>query len=219
MKTAIVIPAFNESATIGKVVRDVAAHGLPIVVDDMSSDGTADIAADAGAEVVRRGKNGGYDAAIQSGFERAEALGMHAVSTFDADGQHMAEILADLFAPIRAGRVRLVLGIRPEKARFSEVLFGLYTRLRYGLPDILCGMKAYSMDLYREHGCFDSTRSIGTELALWALRAGEPFETVAAPTRKREGRSRFGSVVRGNLKILRAMFMAMAGGTGGRRAA
>lgn len=211
MKTAIIIPAYNEAGTIGEVVRGVAEYGLPIVVDDNSADDTADIAEASGAEVVRRTDNGGYDAAIQSGFERADALHVEVSATFDADGQHVPEVLGGLFAPILEGRVRLVVGARPSTARLAESVFGVYTNLRYRLPDPLCGMKAYSMSLYREHGCFDSTRSIGTELTLYALRSKEPFEVLPVPVRERIGRSRFGASIRGEMKILWAFWLAVKG--------
>lgn len=211
MKTAIVIPAYNEAATIAAVVRDVAGYGLPIVVDDQSTDETATLAEEAGATVVRRSANGGYDAALQSGFERADALGMDIVATFDADGQHVGEVLAKLLAPVRAGRVRLVLGTRPEAARMGEALFNYYTKWRYGVPDILCGMKGYAMTLYRQHGAFDTRASIGTELTLKALRTGEPFELLPVPIRPRQDTPRLGSVLRANKKILRALWLDLSG--------
>lgn len=207
---AIVIPAYNEAATVAQVVQAVLPFGRPIVVDDCSNDRTGELARAAGAEVVRHDANRGYDGALQSGFEAADRLGAAIVVTFDADGQHEPSMIARLSAPILAGEAQLVLGQRPQPARLSEWVFDLYTRWRFGVPDILCGLKAYAIALYRRHGRFDGTSSIGTELALVALRSGLPHRLVPVPIHDRAGRPRFGSLLRANARIFRAFAFAVA---------
>src|SRR5262245_20385447 len=130
MSVAIVIPALNEAETIGGVVRSVVAFGKPIVVDDGSTDRTSETARLAGADVVRHDVNRGYDAALNSGFERAIGHGASVVVTFDADGQHDASILDRFVAPLLARTTDLVIGIRPRAARFAESVFNAYARLR-----------------------------------------------------------------------------------------
>lgn len=210
VRAGIVIPAWNEAATIAEVVRGVASYGTPIVVNDCSTDDTARLAREAGAELVDHTVNRGYDGALQSGFERAAELGLDIVVTFDADGQHEADTLAAFMAPLRNDQVDLVLGLRPQPARVSERLFSLYTRWRYGVGDILCGLKGYRMALFHRHGRFDGTRSIGTELALFGLREGVRFTTAPVPIHPRvAGSARFGSLLRANGRILRAMLGAI----------
>lgn len=209
MKVAIVIPAHDEGKTIAAVVRSVLPHGRPIVVDDCSTDATGSLAAAAGADVVRHPANRGYDAALQSGFERAAALGADVAITFDADGQHDAAVLHQFVAPLCGGEVDLVLGVREQFPRFAEAAFGRYTRVRYGVPDILCGLKGYRMELYRRHGRFDGSRSIGTELALASLATGARVKLATVPIHPRADQPRFGSRVRANLRVFRAMLVAM----------
>lgn len=209
MNQGVVIPAYNEAATIARVVASVRQIGAVIVVDDCSSDGTAERAAGAGAVVVRHRYNRGYDAALQSGFQQAAELGLETVATFDADGQHDAAVLHRILEPLCNGSAELVLGIRPNAARVSEYLFNVYGRHRFGVDDLLCGLKGYRMSLYRRHGRFDGTRSIGTELALAGLRMGVPIRTVQVPIHAREGNPRFGSVIRSNGRILRALVLAI----------
>lgn len=215
MKIVIVMPALNESDTIGPVVRAVSAYGMPLVVDDASSDDTASIAETEGAIVLKLPVNRGYEGALEAGFAEAEKRHADVVATFDSDGQFDAGVLDHVLRPIREGRADLVLGERPRGARFAERLFGLYTGLRHGISDILCGVKAYRIELYRSHGRFDEGRAVGTELALAAIRDGARFETVPVPVKPRErGGSRFGDGVRANLRLLTAMRMAVCADLG-----
>ena len=82
------IPGFNEAPRIGAVVGAARKHLRVIVVDDGSTDGTADIARSAGAEVIELRPNGGKGAALRAGFRHALEIGAEAIVTLDADGQH-----------------------------------------------------------------------------------------------------------------------------------
>jgi len=203
----IVIPAFNESRTIADVVALCNVYGLSIVIDDGSSDDTGDIAYAAGAVVMRHEANRGYDASIESGFKEAAKLGCEYVITIDADGQHDPALLAEFCKLLDAG-ADIVIGDRNERPRFAELCFSLLTELRYGLKDPLCGLKAYRMSIYNKLGHFDSHNSIGTELALFAVRSGFLMKQVPVVVRKRMDKSRFGHKLRANYKIFRALLLS-----------
>ena len=209
MNVAIVIPALNEVATIAQVVRLVSVHGNAIVVDDGSTDATSGAARAAGASVVRHAENRGYDAAIDSGFRAAQEAGAELVITFDADGQHSAATLAKMISQAESGQIDMVLGVRRTAARFGEHLFNLYIRRRFGVADILCGLKAYRMHLYDTYGPFDREPSIGTRLALDALRGGARMATVAVPIASRLDRPRMGTRWRANARIIAALVRAV----------
>ena len=210
-RIVIVIPALNEAETIGHVVESVSAFGMALVVDDGSTDGTGGIATAAGAHTVVQKRNGGYERALEVGFAEAGQLGAELVLTFDADNQFDAALLERVAEPLLSGTADIVIGNRGQYARISERLFGWYTRLRFGVPDILCGLKAYPVDLYHKHGRFDSGRSVGTELALYALRSGMRCAVVPTPVRPRDsGAPRFGGILRANRRILVAFCDALA---------
>ena len=123
MKLAIVIPAHNEEETITNVVRDVSNYGVPIVVDDGSNDRTGILAEKMGATVLRHSTNLGYDAAIETGFAHAAKISANIVVTFDADGQHDAKLVGEIYEIFLKGNVSLVLGIRSKSARLAELIF------------------------------------------------------------------------------------------------
>src|SRR3990172_932235 len=113
-RLAIVIPALNERATIDKVVADASQYGIPIVVDDGSSDETGALATAAGATVVRHAVCRGYDQALNSGFARANEIGCEFVITMDADGQHDPTMLNSFISALDDG-ADIVIGIRDRR--------------------------------------------------------------------------------------------------------
>lgn len=203
---AIVIPAWNEEKTIHNVVSQVLSYGKVIVIDDSSTDNTLREAEKAGAIVASHGKNRGYDEALNTGFNAAYSEGCQYVITIDADGQHNHELIETYIDYLKNKGIPLVLGIRPQKARFSEFLMGVYFKVRFNVHDILCGMKGYNINLFRENKGFDHVGSIGTELSFSAIKRGHKFVEIKVPTQSRTGRPRFGNVLKGNLRILRALF-------------
>jgi hypothetical protein len=84
----IVIPVFNEAATIADIVERARLHGPVLVVDDGSTDRSAAVAAGAGAEVVSLGRRRGKGAALRQAFGEARKRGVEWVVTLDGDGQH-----------------------------------------------------------------------------------------------------------------------------------
>ena len=203
-QVAIVIPAFNEEASIFDVVYSVKEYGTAIVVDDASTDKTKQLAEDAGATVISHNKNKGYDGALNSGFIEADRRDFDVIITFDADGQHNSKMLKEYIDNLKEG-VDLVLGVRPKPARFSEWIFMFYTRIRFGWKDPLCGMKGYSMKLYRSQGYFDSYNSVGTELSYYGLKNKYPLRQLNIPIKKRLDTPRFFSIFRSNIYILKVL--------------
>src|SRR6185437_13630548 len=110
----IVVPAFNEAAVIGEVIADLrSVFDHVVCVDDGSSDGTGEIARQAGAHLVRHPINVGQGAAIQTGVEYARKQpGARVFATFDADGQHRVKDVAVMVDRLSAGDVDIVIGTR-----------------------------------------------------------------------------------------------------------
>lgn len=207
-RLAVIIPALNESKSIGPIVLQAGRYGLPIVIDDGSADRTGDIARDAGADVVRHETNLGYDKALESGFARAEVLECEYAITLDADGQHNPNLVSEFIRELENG-AEVVIGVRDQRQRVSERVFAWMSTWLWGVHDPLCGMKGYRMTLYRRLGHFDSYGSIGTELALFGARTGSRVREVPVPTKSRLGTSRFGQIIGANFRIFRALAFSL----------
>jgi len=207
-KIGLVIPAYNESATIYDVVKAASDYGQPIVVDDCSNDDTAALAEKAGAVVVSHATNLGYDGALNSGFVKAADLGYQFVITLDADGQHNPQLIQKFVDELDKG-FDIILGVRSNKPRISEHIFALTTRVRFGIKDPLCGMKGYNIKVYNQLGYFDSYRSIGTELMLFGARNNLSIVQIPFKVGERQDKPRFGGSVNANFKILRAMVFSV----------
>ena len=108
-----IIPAFNEELTIGSVVlltNQIATKTF--VIDDGSADRTGEIAARAGAEVIRHGENQGKARAVMTGLLRARELDPPVVVLLDADGQNNPAEIPRVVRPVLDGTADLVIGSR-----------------------------------------------------------------------------------------------------------
>jgi len=110
-----IVPAWNESGAIGEVVDEIRDYDLTVdvvVIDDASTDDTAEVAELHGATVLRLPFNIGIGGAVQTGFRFALDEGYDAAVRLDGDGQHAASEIPKLLRPIEAGEAELVIGSR-----------------------------------------------------------------------------------------------------------
>ena len=161
MKELVFIPAWNEEENLPAVLEEL--HGeLPdvdvLVVDDGSTDDTAEVARAAGAEVLSFGQNRGLRAAIAAGYGYAVEHGYELVGRVDADGQHPAAELRRLLERVRADELDAAVGsrfvagdgyepyrYRPSRERaFGTALLRRLMRIRVkgGIADATSGLYA-----------------------------------------------------------------------------
>jgi glycosyltransferase involved in cell wall biosynthesis len=204
---SVVIPAYNEEEGIADVVRRLVAAGPwqeIVVVDDGSTDGTAQRAADAGARVVRHPYNKGNGAAVKTGIREATAP---VVLLLDADGQHdPAEALG---IARRVGVHDMVIGARRAADQTLVRALGnrVFTALASWLtgrpiPDLTSGFRAARRDrLLEVIHLLPNGFSYPTTSCLAFLKAGLNVLFVPVTARPRVGRSKI-RVMRDGVRFL-----------------
>lgn len=149
----VVIPAFNEAATVAQVVAGVRRHlHLDVaVVDDASSDATAAAARAAGARVISLAHNLGAWGATQTGLRYALSRGYTTVITLDADGQHAAAPVLPLLQAIQRDAADVAIGAWPQRGSAGRRMAWRFFQLITGLSidDLTSGLRAYSLPAIR----------------------------------------------------------------------
>lgn len=117
MEVLVILPAFNEAPAIGGVLSSLpdaidGHHVIPLVVDDGSTDGTAEVARSAGANVISQEPNRGKGAALCTAMNLLHDREFGAMVWMDSDGQHLPSSLTDVAGPVLAGEVDLCVGSR-----------------------------------------------------------------------------------------------------------
>lgn len=131
-KVLLIIPAFNESENIGPLIIALREQGIEaLVVNDGSTDDTAAVCASAGANIVSLPCNLGIGGAVQTGYKYAHANGYDIAIQFDGDGQHRAEFVPALIAPLLAGEADLVIGSRYIEKQGFQSTFLRRAGIRY----------------------------------------------------------------------------------------
>lgn len=203
-----IVPAFNEAATISNVVNELLPFGDVLVVDDGSHDNTVGLARIAGSFTISHACNLGYDAALESGIRWAVDKAYLYAITYDADGQHSPDSIHGFISRLDLG-ADVVVGIRSRFSRWSEYIFSFYSSVVWSISDPLCGMKAYKLSLLRPLPPLNTYPSVGTELCIRASCLGLSISQVNISARDRKGASRFGNDFFANMRILRALFLAI----------
>jgi glycosyltransferase involved in cell wall biosynthesis len=180
------IPAYQAALTVGDVVgRTRAILPRVLVVDDGSTDGTAQEAERAGAEVHRLSTNRGKGAALLAAFEKLFIEGADAVVTLDADGQHLPEEIPRLLSA--APSADLVLGtrehlfsemstVRATSNRLSSRLISLVAGC--WVPDVQTGFRRYSRRLFATTGFPEAHFDAESAVLVRAARSRMEIATV-----------------------------------------
>jgi glycosyltransferase involved in cell wall biosynthesis len=224
MKSVLILPALNEAAVVGELVRRVPRDVVDeiIVVDNGSTDATAQVAAAAGARVVSEPRRG-YGAAC---FAGVSALSPDAdVAVFlDADGSQHPEEIPLVLDPVRAGVADLVLGARtlagrhPLHATAGTRLVARYVAWRWGVPVSDLGpLRAIRVDLLQSLDLRDRASGWPVEMVVKAaVRSARIREVPVSHVPRLAGASKVSGTFVGSLRagygFLRAALRAESDG-------
>jgi glycosyltransferase involved in cell wall biosynthesis len=212
LNVAVIIPARNEEIPLPGVLAEIrpGVAEVVIVVDNGSTDRTAEVSRQSGA-VVASEPRAGYGFACAAGVRAANERGAEVLVFLDADGSFDPAQIPDLLAPIEAGQADLVLGSRlsggmepgamPPHARFGNWLVARLMRLLNGLQVTDLGpFRAIRADLLARLGMQEMTYGWPSEMMAKAAKRGA--RVVEVPVRyrvRRGGRSKVSGTVRGTL--------------------
>jgi glycosyltransferase involved in cell wall biosynthesis len=201
-QVSIVIPVFNEAENLEGVIKKITVLDLPgceiIVVDDGSTDGSADVALKVGANVIRHPYNIGNGAAVKSGIRVARGK---IIVLMDGDGQHQPQDIPKLLAETRD--YHMVVGARAKgsKLRFHRYAANLFYNLlasyvtQFNVKDLTSGFRALPrVDAMRFIDLLPNTFSYPTTLTLAFLRSGLTVKYVPIRTLYRSGQSKISLV-------------------------
>ncbi len=216
-RVTVVIPCYDAGHRLGPVVRGARVHGLPVVVvDDGSTDGSGELAKEAGADVVlRHPRNQGKGAALRTGFRYALQQGADAVLTIDADGQHDPAEIPLLLSAHTQAPTALVIGVRsfsPEDMptrsrignRISTFWIGLYAGQRYA--DTQSGFRVYPRAIAALPSLRTSRFDTEAELLLTAAKLGLALVEVPVRTIYDDDRITHFHGLKDTLRVMRLVF-------------
>jgi len=206
----VILPALDEEAAIGGVLAALPRDWFrrAIVVDNGSTDGTAAVAAAAGAHVVHEPRRG-YGSACLAGLAALHA-DTEVIVFLDADGSDAPDRLPGLVAPILAGEADLVIGSRVTAhgqrgaltlpQRTGNAIATAWLRGRFGLPATDLGpFRAIRRSSLKSLHMSDPDWGWTVEMQIKAARAGLRYREVTVPCFRRIGRSKISGTVRGVL--------------------
>jgi glycosyltransferase involved in cell wall biosynthesis len=191
MNSCVVIPAYNEAGEISRLIRQIQAQQIPlIVVDDGSSDATAKIAQDLGVTVMRNAYNEGKGVSLRRGFCRALTDGFAAVITLDADGQH-DPLDIPLFTQLAENSpAGIIIGNRMTSSKGMPLLRFLTNRfmswfisrlVQQEIPDTQCGFRLIKQEVLKKISLQTRKFEIESEIIFSAARGG--FKIASIPIR------------------------------------
>lgn len=186
MKTLVIVPACNSAESLPSLLPRIRSHADDIVViDDGSSDKTADIASELGADVIRHDNNLGKGAALKTGFAYALENGFDTVITIDSDSQHDPADIPRFIRAFNQSGADMIIGSRkhhkngmPWPRRFSNWSTSRFLSfiLTKEIEDSQCGYRLISGKLLKSVGLISNRFELESEIIIKAVRAGFEIE-------------------------------------------
>jgi glycosyltransferase involved in cell wall biosynthesis len=226
-KISVIIPCYNEEKTIEKVIKSIPKEVFEIiVVDNNSTDKTAEIAKKLGARVLKESRQG-YGFALQRGFKKAKG---DIIVTLDGDGQYPAEKILELVEYLEKNNLDFVNGSRfplvnknslTLERRVGNCLLNFVASILFlrKFKDTQSGMMVFKKEILRKINLESGDMPISQELKIKSILAGFKFKEVHIPYYQRGGESKLsplkhgfknlGEIILLRIKTLNPVFLNM----------
>lgn len=204
MKTCVIIPTYNESKEIAKLIKSIKQH-IPdiLVIDDGSEDNTEKIARENGAVVLKNEFNRGKGSSLIRGFDYAIQEKFDAVITMDGDGQHVPEDIPYFIRLAQYSDCSIFIGNRMHRTKnmpLSRMLTNkfmswvLSVMAKQKIPDTQCGFRLIKRDALKKINLTTSNFDTESEMLLRGSRLGFKIESVPVKTVYRNEKSKINPV-------------------------
>jgi glycosyltransferase involved in cell wall biosynthesis len=189
LRMCVIIPTYNNAATLAGVIRDVASytHAI-IVVNDGSTDHTEEVLSEfTSLEVVQYARNAGKGIALRRGFKKALEKGYEYAITIDSDGQHFAKDIPLFIEKLDKDGPALIMGARnmnqesvPGKSSFGNKFSNFWFKVETGIdcPDTQTGFRLYPIGQLRNMRFFTRKYEFEIEVLVRAAWKGIPVTSV-----------------------------------------
>ncbi len=200
MRVCVIIPTYNESAAIGSIIRQIRRQGMGVaVIDDGSTDATAQISRDCGAIVLRNSKNQGKGFSLIRGLRFTLNENFDAAITMDGDGQHCPDDIPHFIQKAESSEAGIIIGNRMRDSRRMPAIRILTNKfmswfisklIKQKIPDTQCGFRLIKKGLLERIKFTTRHFETESEILFQASRLGYKIESTPIRTIYQREKSR-----------------------------
>jgi len=215
MKTAVIMPTYNESSNLHELIIEIQRQQIDIIViDDGSTDDTCAIASQNRTIVLQNEHNMGKGASLIRGFAYALSKGYDAVITMDGDGQHLPQDIPIFLTATHSHKTGIIIGNRMQTVANMPAVRILTNKFmswiissiaKQHIPDSQCGFRFIKKEVLQQIKLHTKNFELESEMLIEASRAGFEIMSVPIKTIYNNGRSHI-HPVRDTLRFFKFLF-------------
>ena len=203
-KVAIVVPSFNEEATIIKVYKKNLNYGKVLIIDDCSSDNTKILLERKKIKFLSNNKNIGYEASIIKGIKYIlkNWKNVNYIVTMDADGELSYKSVPILIKKLIKNDLDIAVGYRNKTNRFTETILKMIFYFKFNIKDPISGLKIYKSEALKKIIHLISTKLFLVDILIFSYYYNLKIGSFKINVNKRKDNPRVGNNILVNVKIL-----------------
>ena len=205
IKFLIIIPFYNEYDSLKKLSTELIKYKANcLFIDDGSKDNGSKLLKE--FNLIKNTINVGYHKTLAKGLKYARKNNYDFSITFDADGQHKVRDLDKIISILKSNKYDFISTKRNKNNRLIEYFINAYFYSKFNRKDILSGLKAYRLSKIDMKSNFFIEDSVGIGFSMLYLSKKYNFYEFDIQVSERIGKSTFGGLFKGNLKLFKSFF-------------